>query len=106
MSRLILVRHAEPVEDARGLCYGSLDFGLSPAGLEHALRIAEALAGTELPGVVGPHELSHLLEIVAALVMHRFIARNIVAYREPTAVSKLGVAVSAEEEAQSLSAGF
>ena len=40
MSRLILVRHAEPVEDARGRCYGSLDVGLSPAGL----RDAEGLA--------------------------------------------------------------
>ena len=42
MSRLILIRHAEPVEDARGLCYGSLDFGLSPAGRAHAERLAVA----------------------------------------------------------------
>jgi alpha-ribazole phosphatase len=43
VSRLILVRHAEPVEDARGLCYGSLDFGLSPAGQAHALLVATVL---------------------------------------------------------------
>jgi broad specificity phosphatase PhoE len=43
VSRLILIRHAEPVDDAHGLCYGSLDFGLSPAGQEHARRIATAL---------------------------------------------------------------
>jgi broad specificity phosphatase PhoE len=43
VSRLILIRHAEPVDDAHGLCYGSLDFGLSPAGQEHARRIAAAL---------------------------------------------------------------
>jgi broad specificity phosphatase PhoE len=40
VSRLILIRHAEPVEDARGLCYGTLDFGLSPAGLEQAQRLS------------------------------------------------------------------
>ena len=40
MSRLILVRHAEPVEDARGRCYGSLDVGLSQAGRRDAERIA------------------------------------------------------------------
>lgn len=44
MSRLILIRHGEPVDDAHGLCYGSLDFGLSPAGQEHARQIATALA--------------------------------------------------------------
>lgn len=52
MSRLILIRHAEPIEDARGLCYGSLDFGLSPAGLEHAGQIALALAGVDYDAVV------------------------------------------------------
>lgn len=51
MSRLILVRHAEPVDDSRGLCYGSLDFGLSPAGHEHARRIATALEGIEYGAV-------------------------------------------------------
>lgn len=45
MSRLVLVRHTEPEEDARGRCYGRLDVGLSPAGLEHAARLVEELAG-------------------------------------------------------------
>ena len=44
MSRLVLVRHAEPEEDARGRCYGSLDVGLSAAGHAHAERLAAALA--------------------------------------------------------------
>jgi alpha-ribazole phosphatase len=44
VSRLILVRHCEPQEDARGLCYGRLDIGLSDAGRQHAERLAEALA--------------------------------------------------------------
>jgi len=40
VSRLILVRHAEPVEDMRGRCYGSLDVGLCQAGLREAERLA------------------------------------------------------------------
>jgi len=44
VSRLVLVRHCEPEEDARGLCYGRLDIGLSPAGRAHAERLAPALA--------------------------------------------------------------
>jgi alpha-ribazole phosphatase/probable phosphoglycerate mutase len=43
-TRLVLVRHAEPEDEARGRCYGTLDVGLSPQGAEHALRLAEALA--------------------------------------------------------------
>jgi alpha-ribazole phosphatase len=38
--RLILIRHAEPVEDMRGRCYGSLDVGLSSEGLRNAQRLA------------------------------------------------------------------
>ncbi len=44
MSRLILVRHCEPQEDSRGLCYGRLDIGLSPAGREHAASLAARVA--------------------------------------------------------------
>jgi alpha-ribazole phosphatase/probable phosphoglycerate mutase len=44
VSRLILVRHAEPQEDMRGRCYGSLDVGLSPGGREHAAVLASRLA--------------------------------------------------------------
>lgn len=43
MSRLVLVRHCEPEEDARGRCYGSLDVGLSPAGMQHARELAARL---------------------------------------------------------------
>ena len=42
--RLVLVRHTEPIEKARGRCYGSSDVGLSPAGQEHASEIALQLA--------------------------------------------------------------
>jgi alpha-ribazole phosphatase len=41
--RLILVRHAEPADDARGRCYGRLDVGLSDAGREHAGRLPASL---------------------------------------------------------------
>jgi alpha-ribazole phosphatase len=44
MSRIVLVRHAEPDESARGLCYGTLDVGLSDEGRAHAARLASALA--------------------------------------------------------------
>ncbi|MGH2933465.1 MAG: histidine phosphatase family protein [Gaiellaceae bacterium] len=40
MSRLVLIRHCEPQEDAHGRCYGSLDVGLSAAGRAHADELA------------------------------------------------------------------
>jgi alpha-ribazole phosphatase/probable phosphoglycerate mutase len=52
MTRLALVRHAEPEETAHGRCYGSLDVGLSQAGREHAARLAVELAGLEVDAVV------------------------------------------------------
>jgi broad specificity phosphatase PhoE len=45
VSRLLLVRHCEPEEDARGRCYGSLDVGLSGAGMRNALELATRLDG-------------------------------------------------------------
>ena len=51
MSRLVLVRHAEPEESSRGRCYGSLDVGLSPAGRTEAARLAAQLERVELDAV-------------------------------------------------------
>jgi alpha-ribazole phosphatase/probable phosphoglycerate mutase len=51
VSRLILLRHTEPEEDSRGRCYGRLDVGLSPSGLEHAERLAYELADQPLGAV-------------------------------------------------------
>jgi alpha-ribazole phosphatase len=51
VSRLVLVRHAEPLEDVRGRCYGSLDVGLSDAGRVQAERLAAALAGLDFAAV-------------------------------------------------------
>ena len=44
MSTLILVRHAEPVDDMRGRCYGTLDVGLSERGVADAETLASRLS--------------------------------------------------------------
>jgi alpha-ribazole phosphatase len=51
VTRLILVRHAEPADDARGRCYGRLDVGLSAAGLEHARRLPASLSPLDYDAV-------------------------------------------------------
>ena len=66
MSRLILIRHAEPQEDARGRCYGSLDIGLSEAGREHADRLALRLASVECAAVYSSPRV-RALETAAAI---------------------------------------
>jgi alpha-ribazole phosphatase len=50
--RLVLVRHAEAEESARGRCYGSLDVGLSAVGKAQSGRLAEALGGARIAAVV------------------------------------------------------
>jgi alpha-ribazole phosphatase len=50
--RLVLVRHAEVEESARGRCYGTLDVGLSEAGRAQAATLARALSGEPLEAVV------------------------------------------------------
>ena len=49
---LVLVRHAEVSEEARGRCYGRLDVGLSENGHRQSRRIAERLAGEAVAAVV------------------------------------------------------
>jgi alpha-ribazole phosphatase len=51
MSTLVLVRHAEPEESARGLCYGTLDVGLSGEGRAHAELLAASLGHTPYDAV-------------------------------------------------------
>ena len=46
MTRLLLIRHGRPVDDARGRCYGRLDVGLSPEGLVEATALGRALRAT------------------------------------------------------------
>ena len=50
-TRLIVLRHPEPVESAAGRCYGSLDVELSAAGMAHAGRLAQALRPARLAAV-------------------------------------------------------
>src|SRR5712691_9620585 len=42
-TRLLLVRHAPPKEEARGRCYGTRDIGLSVRGQRHAQLLARTL---------------------------------------------------------------
>jgi alpha-ribazole phosphatase len=49
--KLLLVRHAAPVDDARGRCYGRLDVGLSPEGEAQAAELVRALDGVRLDAV-------------------------------------------------------
>jgi alpha-ribazole phosphatase len=51
MTRLVLIRHAEPDESMRGRSYGRLDVGLSPAGRAQAAAIAETLRDTRLDAI-------------------------------------------------------
>jgi len=51
VTRLLLVRHAQPPEEARGRCYGSLDVGLSARGGRHAQLLARTLDRIPLAAV-------------------------------------------------------
>jgi alpha-ribazole phosphatase len=48
MTRFWLIRHGEPVEDARQRCYGSLDVGLSDNGRAQMGQVAEYLKAEPL----------------------------------------------------------
>jgi alpha-ribazole phosphatase len=50
-TRLVLVRHAETEESARGRCYGRLDVGLSPEGRRSSEELGAVLAATPLVAV-------------------------------------------------------
>jgi broad specificity phosphatase PhoE len=50
--KLLLVRHAVPVDDARGRCYGRLDLGLSPEGEAQAAELVRSLQAVQLGAVV------------------------------------------------------
>lgn len=60
---MILVRHAEPVADVRGRCYGSLDVELSDAGRAAAAELARSLPG----GVVYSSPRRRALETARAI---------------------------------------
>jgi len=49
---LLLVRHAEPTENAQGRCYGRLDVELSESGRDQCRRLAAHLSGEPLAAIV------------------------------------------------------
>jgi alpha-ribazole phosphatase len=61
---VILVRHAQPVDDVRGLCYGSLDVELSDTGRAAAADLAQSLRGR---GTVYSSPRRRALETAAAI---------------------------------------
>jgi alpha-ribazole phosphatase len=50
--RIVLVRHAEAEESARGRCYGSLDVGLSARGRSQCAALGDALACEHVASIV------------------------------------------------------
>jgi len=66
VSRLILVRHAEPAAAARGRCYGTLDVELSQRGREQADALAATLRDEHVELVVSSPRL-RALQTAAAL---------------------------------------
>jgi alpha-ribazole phosphatase len=51
VSRLVLIRHAEPDESVRGRSYGSLDVPLSAAGRQQAEALVQALEDVEIDAI-------------------------------------------------------
>lgn len=65
-TRLVLVRHAETEESARGRCYGRLDVGLSPDGRRSSEELGAALAAMPLAAVYSS-PLSRSLDTATAI---------------------------------------
>jgi broad specificity phosphatase PhoE len=51
VTRLVLIRHAEPEASVRGRVYGALDVGLSERGLRDAEKLASTVRGLDLDAV-------------------------------------------------------
>jgi broad specificity phosphatase PhoE len=64
--RLLLVRHAEAEESARGRCYGTLDVGLSAGGRAQCAALAAELA-PERPAALVSSPRRRALETAAAI---------------------------------------
>jgi broad specificity phosphatase PhoE len=65
-TRLVLVRHAETEESARGRCYGWLDVGLSAEGRRSSEQLGTALTATPLAAVYSS-PLSRSLDTATAI---------------------------------------
>ncbi len=51
VTRILLLRHSEPIESIKGRCYGRLDPELSNRGRAQAVAMGEALADTSITAV-------------------------------------------------------
>lgn len=51
MTRLWLIRHGEPVAEAKGRCYGALDVGLSERGRSQMAQVAEYLRAEPIAAI-------------------------------------------------------
>jgi broad specificity phosphatase PhoE len=68
---IVLVRHAEAAEDARGRCYGSLDVGLSERGGLQAARLGEAFAAEAVGRVLSSPRVRARATAEAIALPHR-----------------------------------
>jgi alpha-ribazole phosphatase len=72
-TRIVLVRHTEPVEEARGRCYGRSDVGLSDAGHLHAAKLASQLSDLPIAAVVASPR-QRALDTAAPIAAHHDLA--------------------------------
>ena len=81
-TRLLLVRHAEPDESARGRCCGVLDVPLSPRGRRQSGALARELATTPLAAVYSS-PLRRALETAEPIAAaHGLVAETHEGFRE------------------------
>ena len=69
-TRLLLIRHLEPVRSVHGRAYGSLDAPLSALAREQAAKLAQALDGVRLDAVY-TSPLRRALETATPLAVQR-----------------------------------
>lgn len=72
-TRLLLIRHAQPAQEARGRCYGRLDIGLSARGHRRAQLIARTLERIPLAAVYSS-PAARALETAAPLAAARHLS--------------------------------
>jgi len=82
MTDISLIRHAEPEASVRGLCYGSLDVGLSGAGRKQAARLAERLRNEPLAAIYSSPRIRATQTAEAIAALHRLAITAEPAFRE------------------------
>jgi alpha-ribazole phosphatase len=72
-TRLVLIRHAQPAEEVRGRCYGSLDVSLSAKGQQLAQQLGQAFSTSQLAAIYTSPRL-RAVETAAALAAPHALA--------------------------------